>query len=131
MLKLNTTNIVGSADKKSWSQSQTIIYSKIHQVLSVVQLTSEDEDSLIDLTSLGVEILAEIERKGQDVKTPDQLKKLSDNVYEGVTEGLKVEIIIASLIGSDLAIYGRGDVEAYLSRGGKLAKLKENCKIEN
>jgi len=126
MLKLNTTNIVGSADKKSWSQSQTIIYSKIHQVLSVVQLTSEDEDSLIDLTSLGVEILAEIERKGQDVKAPDQLKKLSDNVYEGVTEGLKVEIIIASLIGSDLAIYGRGDVEAYLSRGGKLAKLKEN-----
>lgn len=125
MLKLNTTNIVGSADKKSWSQSQTIVYSKTHQVLSIVQLTSEDEDSLIDLTSMGVEILAEIERKGQDAKTANQLKKLADNIHAGVTEGLKMEIIVASLMESDLAIYGIGAVEAYLSRGGKLARLKE------
>lgn len=125
MVKLKTTNIVGSADKKSWSQAQTISYSEQHQVMSVVQLTCDDDDSLIDLTSLGVEILAEIERKGQEVKSSSQLKKLTDQVVEGVTEGLNVEIIVASLIGVDLALYGKGDVVAYLSRGGNLAKLKD------
>lgn len=125
MVNLNTTNIVGSADKKTWSQSQSIVYGDNHQVLMVIQLTCEDSGSLVDLTTIGVEMLTEIEIKGQAIETGEHLEKLVQLVVEEVAPGLHIDVIIASLKDDRLILCGSGSVEAYLSRNGKLAKLRD------
>lgn len=123
MVNLTTTNIVGSADKSTWSQAQSVAYSDNHRLMIVVQLVSAEPDSLVDLTTVGVEILSEIEMKGQAIENRDQLQKFVELLVGGVAEGLHIDVIIASLMENKLFLCGSGAVEAYLSRDGKLAKL--------
>lgn len=127
MVKLTTTNIVGTASKTTWSQAQTVVYSNDQMLMIVLQLACEESDSLVDLSTLGVEIIAEIEGKGQEIESDNQLKSIVDNVVSGGAQGLVTQILVASLLKEKLMIYGVGNVEAYLERGGKLAKLGKVC----
>lgn len=124
MAKVTTTDVVGTASKTTWSQVQTIAYSKNHQVITVVQLTCEDNDSLVDLPTMGVEIIKDIEQKGREVENIDQLANLTKTIIGGIAQGLKLEILVALIVDSKLSIYQEGGVETYLARGGKLAKLE-------
>ena len=117
MANLTTTNIVGSSAPTTWSQAQTIVYSGDHQAMIVIQLTCRDADSLVDLVSVGSEILAEIEKRGQDGV---------EEVISGLAEGLQIEILVGTMRGASLQLYGQGEVSAYLARGGQLAKLENN-----
>lgn len=126
MVKVTTTNIVGTASKNTWSQSRAIVYSDDHLVMVVIKLSCEDSDSLIDLAAIGVEILAEVERKGQAIESAVQLNTLFEDIVNGVTEGLTISILIGSTHDSKLTLVGQGEVDGYLSRNGQLAKLKDN-----
>lgn len=123
MVKLTTTNIVGTSSKDIWSQVQTFTYSDDHQLMLVVKLSSDDPDSLVDLATVGVGIIEEIERKGQGIVSMDQLKILTNKIISEIATGLNLEILVAFLHGSTLYIYGQGSVEAYLVRNEKIAKL--------
>lgn len=117
MANLTTSNIVGSSSPTTWSQAQTIVYSGDHQAMIVIQLTCRDSDSLVDLVSVGSEILAEIEKKGQEGV---------EEVISQLAQGLQIEILVGTLRGASLQLYGQGGVSAYLARGGQLAKLENN-----
>lgn len=126
MSKLTTTNIVGTASKTTWSQAQTTTYNDDHQVMVVVEMRCEDDDSLVDLATIGVEILSGIEKKGQLAEDAGQLVAIADSIVAGISEGLRIEILIASVLGEKLIISGHGAVGAYLSRNGKLARLGDD-----
>jgi hypothetical protein len=49
-----------------------------------------------------------------------------DAITRDLKEGLKVEILVGTLNGTTLSLYGKGEVEAYLARNGQLAKLEIN-----
>lgn len=116
-MRLTTTNIVGTASPTMWSQAQTVVKQDGSQLMVVLQLKCEENESLVDLATVGVEILAEIERKGEDgVQT----------VVDEMAQGLEIEILVASLRGTSLNLYGRGRVGAYLARKGQLAKLGDD-----
>ena len=117
MANFTTTNIVGSSSKETWSQAQTITDGQGQQTMIVLQLTCLEEDSLIDLASLGTTMLGEIERTE---------KEGVDAITRDLKEGLKVEILVGTLNGTTLSLYGKGEVEAYLARNGQLAKLEIN-----
>lgn len=123
MVKLTTTNIVGSADKKTWSQAQTISGKENQQVMVVVRLSTEAEDSIVDLATLGAETLIEIEKKLERTETVVQLKKVIDEVVDSASDDLKIEILVGMQVGDKLSLYGVGSVEAYLAREGQLAKI--------
>lgn len=125
MTIFTTTNIVGSASKKTWSQAQTLTISEDHKIMIVMELSCE-EDTLIDLTTVGVELLSDIEHKSQSAKNVKELKNILDNLIVEIKEGLEISLLVGSLQTQDLSLYGKGEVQAYLSRGGKLAKLKDN-----
>lgn len=122
MNRLVTTKIVGSASETTWSQAQTIGYTEEHQVWSILQLSHHDESSLIDLVTIGAEVLLELEHKGQELQDTE-IKKEVESLISGIAEGIEVEIMVASLRGSALTVYGKGKVEAFLARKGQLARL--------
>jgi len=122
MTKFLTTNIVGTASKNIWSQVKTILYDE-HKLMLVVELSCDDLDSIIDMASVGVGIIEDIERRGQTAETSNQLKDLIKSIKSEIKQGLNIEILLASLRESTLVIYGEGAVETYLSRKGSLAKL--------
>ena len=126
MIKFITANIVGTASQTTWSQVQNTVYTEDHQLVMIVELRGGSEESLVDLATLGAETLAEIERKGQVALSREQLKDLVEGVIGGVGEGITVSILVGVLQHTKLMLYGRGAVEAYLSREGKLAKLKDD-----
>lgn len=126
MVKLTTTNIVGTASKNTWSQVQSVMYGESHQLVMIVELGGGSEETLIDLATLGAETLAEIERKGQVVLSREQLKDLVEEVTGGVGEGITTSILVGVLQHTKLMLYGKGAVGAYLSREGRLAKLKDD-----
>lgn len=122
MAKLITTNIVGSADERVWSQAQATVHGEDNQTLVVLQLKSEEEDSLVDLSTIGTEIITEIETRhlGSD------LTQAVESILGEPKEGITIQIVVGSVTGNTLSMYGRGEIEAYLSRDGKLAQLKKN-----
>lgn len=126
MVKLTTTNIVGTASKNTWSQVQSVMYGESHQLVMIVELGGGSEETLVDLATLGAETLAEIERKGQVVLSREQLKDLVEEVTGGVGEGITTSILVGVLQHTKLMLHGKGAVGAYLSREGRLAKLKDD-----
>lgn len=126
MIKLTTANIVGTASNTTWSQVQSVIYGEGHQLMVVVKLGCEEEASLIDLATVGAEILLEIEHKGQAVVNGEELRAAIEGVIQGAAQGIKIEVLAGVVRGDKLALYGRGQVEAYLARGGQLARLKDD-----
>ena len=123
MVKLTTTNIVGSAEQSTWSQAQTVAFGDGHQLFIVLELKCENTDSIVDLATVGPEILSEIEVEGKIVNDLSGLQKLVERVASDITEGLKAELIIGLLRDGRLLLFGQGEIGAFLARGNKLAKL--------
>ncbi|MFH2085917.1 MAG: hypothetical protein ABII21_03990 [bacterium] len=117
MSRLTTTNIVGTASSVMWSQAQSILHDDGSQLLIVIQLSCEEGESLVDLATIGGEILSEIEKKGES---------RAEQVVGEATQGLKVAVLVASWRENDLSLYGKGQVSAYMARNGKLAKLRDD-----
>ena len=115
MVKLQVTNIVGTASNSVWSQVRTITLSPTHQVMMVIKLSCDDPDSLIDLPTTGVGIIDEIGQKGAEE---------AQKIVEGIADGLTIDLLVATLHDSTFSIYKHGEVEVYLSRAGRLAKLE-------
>ncbi len=123
MVKLTTTNIVGSADSTGWSQAQSSAMDDGRQLLVVLQLKCSDEDSLVDLATVGPAILEEILVQGRQVDNLDKLQRMVQKIRAGIAEGLQAEMIVGLLNNDKLLVFGQGTVEAYLARNGKLARL--------
>lgn len=122
MAKLITTNIVGSADERVWSQAQSIMHGEDSQTLVVLQLKSEEEDSLIDLATIGTEIITEIETR----HLSSDIDVITKQILGESKLGIITQIVVASLIGKTLFMYGQGEIDVYLARNGELARLKKN-----
>lgn len=118
MVSFSSTNIVGSSDSSNWSQAQVVTRDGGGQTLIVVRLGCEATDSLIDLPSMGSAILAEIEKKGQEI-----IKTIGNQV----TEGVRIDVLLGIVNGSELKIFSQGEMETYLARNGQLAKLENNA----
>lgn len=118
MVKLITTNIVGSASNLVWSQAQTVTMHDNTQLMVVLQLACTEENSLLDLANIGTPMLAEIEKNGHEAVS---------TVLSETKEGLEVSLIVGTIEGSTMTLSGKGEVEGYLARNGKLAKLGTNC----
>ncbi len=71
-------------------------------------------------------MLREIESKGERILNSNQLVELIVSLIQSVGEGLKIKIITGLWQGETLFLYGTGDVEAFLAREGKLARLCES-----
>lgn len=123
MIKLATTNIVGSAAPTSWSQAQSSVLDETKQLLVVLQLTCSEEDSLIDLATIGPEILSELLVQGKEADSLAKLETVVKNIIGGVGDGMRVETAVGLLRGDSFLVYGHGLVDAYLSRDGRLATL--------
>jgi hypothetical protein len=122
MAKLITTNIVGSANEQVWAQAQAIVHGENNQTLVVLQLKSEEADSLVNLATIGTEIITEIETRhlGTD------LTKSIETVLGESKEGISIQVVVGSIVDNTLSLYGQGEIEVYLAREGKLALLKKN-----
>lgn len=125
MVKLITTDIVGSAGKRTWSQVQKFNYNDMRQVMVVVQLV-EDEESMVELAEVGAGILSEVERLGQQVYDISGLEKILQEIKLSVREGITLELLLALVDEMRLGLCGNGKVEAYLSRDRQLARLKND-----
>lgn len=123
MIKLATTNIVGSAAPTSWSQAQSSALDETKQLLVILQLTRNEDDSLIDLATIGPEILSELLARGREADSLAKLETVVKNIIGGVGDGMRAEAAVGLLSGDNLLIYGHGLVDAYLSRDGRLATL--------
>lgn len=123
MVSFKTSNIVGSGAQKTWSQAQTIAYADDDQLMVVIKISVEDEESLLDLVTVGSEILSEVELKGRGCKSQGELKILYKEICDGLDNDLKIELLFGRLVGLELALYGDGEVESFLARNGQLARL--------
>lgn len=123
MIKLVPKNIVGSAGSTSWSQAQSLVVSDTKQFLIILNLTCLHDNSLIDLATVGTEILEELLSQARDVVGLPDLKTKVGKIIAEISKDLQVSVMVGSLSGNSLVVYGQGNVEAYLSRNGQLAKL--------
>lgn len=126
MVNFTIKNIVGSAGETIWSQAQSVNCGDGGQLMVVVQLTCPDSDSIVDLATVGAEMIAEIERKGTAVNEEGNLAELIKEIITPIEDGLEIDILVAKRFEAKLSMYGKGMVEAYLSRNGQLAKLKDS-----
>ncbi len=125
MGKLITTKIVGTASQTKWSQAQTVQYQEDHQVLVVIQLSCHDEAELIDLTTIGSEILLEIEGKGAEL-VESNLESEVKKLIEEMPPEIAVEIMVGVQREDSLSVFGKGKVEALVVRDGKIARLRDS-----
>ena len=123
MIKLAPTNIVGSADSTSWSQAQSLVIDDERQLLVVLHLTCNQEDTIIDLATVGSEILEELIASGRDVVEIEKLESVVKKIAGDISDDLQIAVMMGVLKVDNLLIFGLGGVEAYLSRNGQLAKL--------
>lgn len=122
MVKLQTTNIVGSATKKSWSQAQVFSINDKKKILVVIQLTTQDDDSLVDLATVGAEILLELENKTAAVQA-QPIEEIVQSLLDEMAREIQIELIVATLHNDKLILCGTGEVEAYLIRNGRMGLL--------
>jgi len=123
MVKIETVKIVGSASSTTWSQAQTVVYSDKRQLLVVLELGKETESTLLDLATIGAEMLAEIERGGEKLTDQTSIKHMIEVTIGEVDPGLEVGLVIGSIDESSLTVAGVGGVSTYLARGEQLANL--------
>lgn len=125
MVQLTAIKIVGSASPLLWSQAQTVSRGEAGQVMVVLQLQLRESESIVDLATLGTELLQEIEKESKLASEIGDFKQRMQSICEGVASGVRVGMMVGVTQADTLWIYGYGEVEAYLARGGKLAKLKD------
>lgn len=122
MAKMQTSNIVGSASKRLWSQAQVFSINESSRVLVVIQLTIQDDDSLIDLAVVGAEILLELENKAT-ARQSEPLDQIVQSLVEEMANEIKIELVVAKQESDQLTMCGAGGMEAYLVRDGLMAGL--------
>ena len=123
MVSFKTSNIVGSGAQKTWSQAHTIVYGENDQLMVVVAVSVDDDESLLDLVTIGSEILNEIEIKGRSRETAKDLEELYEEICADLDKDLRIELLLSRLKDFQLSLFGKGEVEAFLSRSNQLAKL--------
>ncbi|MFZ2199392.1 MAG: hypothetical protein WAV40_01215 [Microgenomates group bacterium] len=123
MIKLLNKNIVGSSKRDLWVQAQHNDYNEDHKLLLVLQLKCSEPDSMVDLSALGSEILLNIEQKARYVGDDKGLVQIIDEATIGLSGGVSFEYMVAITQANMIFLCGKGGVGAYLSRGGKVAKL--------
>lgn len=122
MSKLITTNIVGSANDSVWSQAQSTLHDDNSQTLVVLRLRSDDPDSLIDLATVGAEMIAGMEGVG----SRNDLKQEVETILGESRDGLEVDVVVGRMKDNEITFYGRGSIEVYLARDSKLGLLQTN-----
>ncbi len=123
MVSFKTSNIVGSGAQKTWSQAHTIVYGENDQLMVVVAVSVDDDESLLDLVTIGSEILNEIEIKGRSRETAKDLEELYEEICADLDKDFRIELLLSRLKDFQLSLFGKGEVEAFLSRSNQLAKL--------
>jgi len=123
MAKIETAKIVGSASLTTWSQAQTVVLDESRQLMIVLELTKKAEFTLLDLATIGAEILAEAVNMGNSLTDQASVKKAVEETLGEADPGLKVGLVMAWVEEGRLAVYGVGEVGVYLARGGQLASL--------
>lgn len=111
-LRIKRGMVVGSAESGKWSQ----IYVSREEsgVLAIlVSLSYEGESELVDLASLGGELLENLKLKG----------KLDDDFMVDIGQGIEVGLLMVELVGDKIRIGGIGEVGAMLARGEKVAEI--------
>lgn len=123
MVSFKTSHIVGSGAQKTWSQAHTIVYGENDLLMVVVAVSVDDQESILDLVTIGSEILNEIEIKGRSRETANDLEELYEGICASLDKDLRIELLFSRLKDFRLSLFGKGEVEAYLSRSNQLAKL--------
>ncbi len=123
MIKLLTKNIVGSSSQSLWSQAQVADYEKNHKLVIILQLKSEEVDSMVDLGVLGSQVLLNIEQKSRYVENEAQLQKIIFASIEGVLGGVSCEYLVANIKDGSVIFCGKGAVCALISRNSQIAKI--------
>jgi len=126
MLKLFNTNLVGSSAKQVWSQAQSMDYGGNCQLTLVLTLICDDGESIVELAPIGSEIIQTLEQKCSKVESGEMLGKIVKNAISGLASGVVAHILVGQRENEKILIFGMGDVEVFLSRGGKLARLKNS-----
>ncbi|MFH1244178.1 MAG: hypothetical protein V1487_01180 [bacterium] len=123
MVKIETVKIVGSASATTWSQAQTVGYGDNRQLLVVLELGQETESTLLDLATIGAEMLAEVERRKESLGDQASIEQVVEEMGKEADLGLKMGLLIAEAKEDKLIVRGVGEVSAYLARGEQLANL--------
>lgn len=126
MLKLFNTNLVGSSAKQVWSQAQSMGYGANSQLTLVLTLTCDDGESIVELAPIGSEIIQTLEQKCSKVESGNMLGEIVKNAISGLASGVVAHILVGQRENEKILIFGMGEVEVFLSRGGKLARLKNS-----
>ncbi len=123
-MKLSASSIVGSASDSTWSQAQTINLPNSYQLMVVLQLARASEGELVDLATIGGQILLTFEQFSGETEGDNKIKTMVDTVVAEIASGVDIQIVVAYLHEAELSLYGYGDVVGYLLRSGNLANLK-------
>jgi hypothetical protein len=123
MIKLLTKNIVGPSSQNIWVQAQTADYDTAHKLVVLLQLKSDDEDSMVDLSVLGSEILLNIEQKSRHIENEAQLKNILATAISGLSEGVRCEYLVGNIKDSSVMLCGKGEMTALIVRDSKIAKI--------
>jgi hypothetical protein len=129
-MKLETTKIVGDAAELSWTQAQTVTGEAGRELLLVVKLSREDESTLVDLPTIGGEILSELGKMVNQTIDRDGLKQTVEKIAGGLGEGIATEIGVGYRDGEKLKVFGIGEVACYLARNKQLANLWGEKSVE-
>jgi len=119
MKKIKTSTVVGTPTLDCWSQAQ-FFSSERGGVGIVVQVERKEGGELIDLVSIGSSI---VEGAKEEMVT-------EEGVISGMGEGIKASLAMIKIEDERVKITGNGEIETYLVRGGKLAKLGEATELE-
>lgn len=124
MATTSSANIVGSSSPSTWSQAQYVSYANERKLWIVIKLDLEEGSSIAELSEIGGEMISAIEKLGQSCTESKQVKEIVEETCLDVAEGIKAELAIALVDQDRLALYGNGQMGAYLCRGGEVALLK-------
>lgn len=123
MTEIVTTEIVGSSTNTTWSQAQTYHLGE-RTLMVVLQLRLQAEETLLDVATLGSQILGDIERQAPQVKDNTNLGEMIKASVSGLPAELTIGLIVGLVTGRQLSLQGTGEVEALLARDGGLARLR-------
>lgn len=123
MIKLLTKNIVGPSSQNLWVQAQTADYDLAHKLVVLLQLKSDDEDSMVDLSVLGSEILLNIEQKSRHIETEAQLQDILSTAISGLSEGVNCEYLVGNIKESSVMLCGKGEMAVLIMRDSQIAKI--------
>lgn len=130
MIKLLTKNIVGPSSQNLWVQAQTADYDTNHKLVVILQLQSDAEDSMVDLSVLGSEILLNIEQKARHIENELELKNIVFTAISGLSEGVSCEYLVGNIKESSTLLCGKGEVTVLVVRDSKIAKIGFDKKQE-